>query len=106
MPALLTAAAPPASHRNPDSPADQALATIVELLLPAGFGFTIPAWDGDAYLRINNALRAVTDLTITSHGDVTWEYRSAQPPHLDPSRLTSITVERRALGNPPATSSS
>jgi hypothetical protein len=84
MPALAPAALAPASYRNPDSPADQALAKIVDLLLPAGYGFTIPAWDGDAYLRINNALRALTALTITSHGNVTWEYRSAEYPHLQP----------------------
>jgi hypothetical protein len=86
-------APPPASLQNPDSPADQALAKIVDLLLPAGYGFTIPAWDGDAFLRINNALRALTALTITSHGNVTWEYRSAEYPHLQPSRLVGIAIE-------------
>ena len=60
MPALAPITAVPASYRNPDSPADQALAKVIDLLLPAGYGFTIPAWDGDAYLRINNALRAIT----------------------------------------------
>ncbi|HEY3902289.1 MAG TPA: hypothetical protein VGM14_00095 [Streptosporangiaceae bacterium] len=73
-----------ASQRNPASPADQALAKIVDLLLPAGYGFTLPAWDGDAYLKINNALRAITDLTITSHGNVIWEYRSVQCPTCTP----------------------
>jgi hypothetical protein len=73
--------------------ADQSLAKIVDLLLPAGYGFTIPAWDGDAYLRINNALRAITALTITSHGNVIWEYRATQPPHLYPSRLVGIAIE-------------
>ena len=73
--------------------ADQALAKIVDLLLPAGYGFTIPAWDGDAYLRINNALRAVTNLTITSHGNVIWEYRSADCPHLHLSRLLGVAIE-------------
>jgi hypothetical protein len=66
MPALLRATASSASHRNPGSLADQSLAKIVELLLPAGYGFTIPGWDGDAYLKIDNALRAITDLTITN----------------------------------------
>jgi hypothetical protein len=43
MPALALSDPVPASLRNPDSPADQALAKIVDLLLPAGYGFTIPA---------------------------------------------------------------
>ncbi len=83
----------PASHRNPVSPADQALTKIIDLLLQDHYGFTIPAWDGDAYLKINNALHAITDLTITSHGDVIWEYRSTQCPHLHPSRLVGMAIE-------------
>ncbi|HEY3906656.1 MAG TPA: hypothetical protein VGM14_22290 [Streptosporangiaceae bacterium] len=75
------------------APADQALAKIVDLLLKDGYGFTIPAWDGDAYLKINNALRAITDLTITSHGNLTWEYRSVRCPHLHPSRLIDMAIE-------------
>jgi hypothetical protein len=93
MPAPAISRSTPASYRNSDSPADQALAKIVDLLLPAGYGFTIPAWDGDAYLRINNALRAIAALTITSHGNLTWEYRSAEYPHLQPSRLVGIAIE-------------
>jgi hypothetical protein len=73
--------------------ADQTLTKIVDLLLQAGYGFTIPAWDGDAYLKINNALRAITDLTITSRGNFTWEYRSTQCPHLHPSRLVGMAIE-------------
>jgi len=83
----------PASQRIPDSPADQALTKIIDLLLQDGFGFTIPAWDGDAYLKINNALHAITDLTITSHGDVTWEYRATNCPHLHLSRLLGVAIE-------------
>ncbi|HXS64385.1 MAG TPA: hypothetical protein VN767_16130 [Streptosporangiaceae bacterium] len=63
------------------------------MLLKDGFGFTIPAWDGDAYLKINNALHAITDLTITSHGNLTWEYRSIRCPHLHPSRLVGMAIE-------------
>jgi hypothetical protein len=92
MPATRPALAP-ASHRNPDSPADQALTTIVDLLSAAGYGFTIPAWNGDAYLRTTNAHGALTALTISSHGNVTWEYRSADCPHLHPSRLAGIAIE-------------
>src|SRR6185437_623441 len=83
----------PASQRIPDSPADQALTKIIDLLLQDGYGFTIPAWDGDAYFKINNALRAITDLTITSHGNLTWEYRSTQCPHLQPSKLVGMAIE-------------
>ncbi|HET7013481.1 MAG TPA: hypothetical protein VFI65_06205 [Streptosporangiaceae bacterium] len=86
MPAPTISRDSPASRRNSDSRADQALAKIIDLLLVDGFGFTIPAWDGDAYLKINNALHAITDLTITSHGNLTWDYRSI------PSRLIGMII--------------
>ena len=83
----------PATSRYPGSPADLALSKIISLLHPAGYEFTIPGWDGDAYLKINNALQAITDLTIASHGNLTWSYRSTQCPHLHPSRLISMAIE-------------
>jgi hypothetical protein len=69
------------------------MAKIVDLLLPVGFGFTVPAWDGDAYFKINNALRAVTDLTITSGGNIIWGYRFTRIPYLEPSRLIGVVLE-------------
>lgn len=73
--------------------ADQALAEVIDLLLVPGFRFTIPTWGGDAYLKINNARRAITDLTITKAGTVTWGYLPVQCPHLHPSRLVGMAIE-------------
>jgi hypothetical protein len=83
----------PACHRNPGSLADQALTAIVTMLADDGYSFSIPSWDGDAYLRIDNAVQARTELTITSHGNLTWEYRSFRYPHTSPHRLISIAIE-------------
>jgi hypothetical protein len=83
----------PASYPNPDSPADQALTVIMNMLADEGYSFTIPAWDGHAYLRINNAVQAVTDLTITSSGRIIWEYRTSRYPHASPVRLIAAAVE-------------
>jgi hypothetical protein len=83
----------PACHRNHGSPADQALTTIVTILAGHGYNFSIPSWDGDAYLRISNALQALTELTITSHGDITWEYRSVRYPRASEHRLTGTAIE-------------
>jgi hypothetical protein len=83
----------PACYRNPGSPADQALTTIVSMLAADGYSFSIPSWDGDAYLRIDNAVQALADLTITGHGEVTWEYRTFQYPHTSPDRLIGTAVE-------------
>ena len=62
MPAPSVTGNPPASRRNLASPADKALTKIVDLLLEEGFGFTIPAWDGDAY-RLWTPTLAVTPAT-------------------------------------------
>ena len=83
----------PACHRNPDSPADQALTTIVNALTDHGYNFSIPSWEGDAYLRISNARQAHTELTITGGGDLTWEYRSVRYPHTSERRLTTVATE-------------
>lgn len=83
----------PACYRNPASPADQALTTIITMLAAGGYSFSIPSWDGDAYLRIDNALQALTDLTITSLGHVTWEYRSSRYPHTSERRLAAVAIE-------------
>jgi hypothetical protein len=83
----------PACRRNPDSPADQALSTIVKILARDGYSFSIPSWDGHAYLRISNALQAVTDVTITPHGDIIWEYRSARYPHASERSLIATAIE-------------
>ena len=82
----------PACHRNPASPADQALSTIVGFLAGHGYSFSIPCWDGHAYLRISNALQTLTDLTITPPGNITWEYRSFRFPHTSERRLTAVAI--------------
>lgn len=83
----------PACRRNPASPADRALTTIVKILANDGYNSSIPSWDGHAYLRISNTLQAHTDLTITPHGDITWEYRSARYPHTSERPLIAVAIE-------------
>jgi len=93
MPPLHRSEPPPASYRNPDSPADQALASIMTMLADHDYDFSVPAWDGHAFLRINNAVQALADLTITSGGDVTWDYRTSRYPHASPGRLIGTAIE-------------
>jgi hypothetical protein len=83
----------PACRRIPASPADRSLAAIAKNLAKHGYNVSIPSWDGHAYLRISNALQALTDLTITPHGDITWEYRSFRYPHTSERRLTATAIE-------------
>jgi len=83
----------PACRRNRTSPADRALAAIVKTLAENGYSSSIPAWDGHAYLRISNALQAVTDLTLTPGGDVNWEYRSVRYPGPSERSLIAIAIE-------------
>jgi hypothetical protein len=83
----------PASRRIPASPADRALAMIARILAKDGYSLSVPSWDGHAYLRISNALQAHTELTITPHCDITWEYRSSRYPHTSEHRLTATAIE-------------
>ena len=92
-PAPLRSEPVPACYRNPGSPADLALTAIRNMLADHGYNFSIPSWDGHAYLRISNALQALTELTITPHGDITWEYRSFRYPHASERRLTAVAIE-------------
>jgi hypothetical protein len=90
----LTPADPvPASYRNPDSPADQALTAIMTMLAGHGYESCVPAGDGDAFLRIGNAVQALTDLTVTFDGEVIWEYRTFRYPHASPGRLIATAIE-------------
>jgi hypothetical protein len=93
MPPLRSSEPAPASYRNLDSPADQALTAIMTMLADHDYDFSVPAWEGDAYLRINNAVQALADLTITSGGEVTWDYRSSRYPHANPGPLIGTTIE-------------
>lgn len=97
MPLPQPAPAPPIEKS--DRPADQAMSKVIDMLLKDGYGFTVPAWEGDAYLKISNARGAITDLTISELGTVIWEYRSAQGRHIDPVKLITIT---RTLLDPEA----
>ncbi|HET7017043.1 MAG TPA: hypothetical protein VFI65_24185 [Streptosporangiaceae bacterium] len=69
------------------------LAAEVDLLGAGGYGFSVPAWDGRAYLKVTSGRRVAADLTITGSGDVFWEYRFVQCPYLDPGRLVGIAVD-------------
>ncbi len=83
----------PACRRIPASPADRALKMIARILTADGYSFSVPSWDGHAYLRISNALQALTELTITPRCDITWEYRSFRYPHASERRLTAVAIE-------------
>jgi hypothetical protein len=93
MPLLPPAEHAPASYRNPDSPADQALTAIMAMLAGHGYESCVPARDGDAFLRISNALQALTDLTITFDGEIIWDYRTFRYPHTSERRLIATAIE-------------
>ena len=82
-----------ASYRSPDSPADHALTAIMTTLAGHGYVFCVPARDGDAFLRISNAVQALTDLTITYGGEIIWDYRTVRYPHTGPGRLIGTAIE-------------
>jgi hypothetical protein len=50
-------------------------------------GYSVHAPD---CIKIINARGALSDLTITESGSLTWEYRSCEGNHIDPAQLTGM----------------
>ena len=73
-------------------PADHALRHLADQLTAAGLDTRSPAWEDRGYLKITNTPGAVSELTITPCGHVTWEYRPAHPGHNTPARLAAIIL--------------
>jgi hypothetical protein len=69
---------PPALTRTaqlPAQPADHALLALADRLAAAGLETRSPAWEDRGYLKLINTPGAVSELTITTSGHLTWEYR-------------------------------
>jgi hypothetical protein len=72
------------------STAAEALTTVANLLTEANFNLDIL---GDAcLLKISNARGALCELTITTAGAITWEYRPYAGRHADPARLIGLVL--------------
>ncbi len=103
---VMSASVPaPAGVQGTDSPAGQVLAVIAGRLRADGYGFSIPAGDGRACLRVARGRRAIAGLTVAGDGRVTWEYRFGYCPYLEPGRVAGVAVDlldpdrrRRAWG--------
>jgi len=69
------------------------LLAIADELTATGYGTHSPIWDGSAYLKITNARGALCDLTITTSGSLTWDYRSRDGSHVEPDQITGIVLD-------------
>lgn len=84
---------PPALTRTadlPSQPADHALLALADRLAAAGLETRSPAWEDRGYLKLINTPGAVSELTITTSGHLTWEYRTRNPGCGTPARLAAI----------------
>lgn len=61
-----------------------ALLAIADELTATGYETQSPTWDGSAFLKITNAKGALCDLTITTSGTLTWDYRTHHGSHIHP----------------------
>src|SRR6266567_6665142 len=80
----------PAS-KSPDTGATAAL-KLADALTAGGLDIWNPAWVGTDYLKITNAPGALSELTISDAGLVTWEFR---PFHSTP--VDTREIARKAL---------
>ena len=86
----------------PVQPADRALLAVADQLTGAGYDTRSPAWEDRGYLKITNPPGATSELTISTSGHVTWEYRPARPGHLEPVRIAAIITGLLDPGTRPA----
>lgn len=89
-------------HHTPVQPADHALRALADQLTAAGWDTRSPAWEDRGYLKITNTPGAISELTISTSGNVTWEYRPARPGHLKPVRIAAIITGLLDPGTRPA----
>jgi len=75
-----------------------ALLAIADELTATGYSAQSPIWDGSAYLKITNAKGALCDLTITSNGTLTWDYRTHHGKHIHPDQITGIVLDLLSPG--------
>jgi hypothetical protein len=74
----------------PVQPADHSILFLADQLTKAGYDTRSPAWEDRGYLKITNTPGALSELTITTSGHVTWEYRPTRPGHPEPARLATV----------------
>ena len=74
----------------PAQPADRAIIALADKLADAGLDTLSPAWDDRGYLKIINTPGALAELTITTCGHFTWEYRPTSPGPDMPARITAV----------------
>jgi hypothetical protein len=85
----------PATRRPPNplaQPGDRALLILADQLTAAGYHACSPAWNGQGYLKIANARRVLSDITIDPAGAVTWECRPASPARTTGAQLTAAIL--------------
>jgi hypothetical protein len=78
--------------KMPAQPADHAVLALADQFAAAGLETRSPAWEDRGYLKIINTPGALSELTITTGGHLTWEYRPQKPGHGTPTRLAAIIV--------------
>lgn len=76
----------------PAQPADHALLALADQLAAAGLETRSPAWEDRGYLKLINTPGAISELTITAGGHLTWEYRPRGPSYGTAAQLAAIVV--------------
>ena len=78
---------------TPAITAVDSLTAIADELTACGFSAHDPAGDGSAHMKLTNARGALCELTITSVGAVTWDYRSYDGNRIDSRHLAALFLD-------------
>ena len=66
---------------------------VADRLTSWGFGVYSPAWEDAVNLKITSTRGGQSELTITSTGHLTWDYRSFNGRHASPAHLISVVLD-------------
>lgn len=89
----MTAPVPGVPHGSADDSAvSGALHAIADGLTARGFDLRGPAWEESQQLAITNVRGAVCELTVTTSGRLTWEYRPCRGTHIDPAHIVDMVL--------------
>lgn len=67
--------------------------SVAHALTSWGFGICIPAWEGAVNLKITSSRGALSELTISSTGHLTWDYHSFNGRHASAAHLISVVLD-------------
>jgi hypothetical protein len=90
---MLTAVLAEQEERTSGGTAADAMLAVADGLAAHDFDVLDPAWEGSRYLKVTNARNALSEIIISEHGLVSWEYRPFNGGAPAPVQVTDMVMD-------------